>query len=602
MKKLFALLLILGTASISTAQDILNKAKAALASHDTAAAIAGFQEALRAGQRVADANYYLGTIAHARGQIDDAIQYLSASLRIDDDNVDALRIAGDAYLAKGDVQNALANLRKAAKIAPNDPNVAAAYGTALLAADSTDAAIVRISAAIVLAPDNPALYVALGDAYMKQNVVALAITNYQKAIELEPRNVSTKFRLAGAYAKDRKWNDAVRVYREVHAIDSTLAEAYFQEGKILFKANLYREAVPPLRRFTSLRPDSFEGTFMLARSLVEVKDADAATYARRAIELDSSSAETWRTYFYALVEAKDFQGADRAVQGLQARGGLEVGDYLKLGDLNNVLKREEEALSWYLKAIEVDSTNCEPYFNVGSLYMKRQDYATAAKMFDKKAQCDPRSLSAILNAGISYLTMKDYASARDRLMKVVELKPDYYNGRLWFARYYTQVDSLEKAVEQYDEVLNQVGDQVDKKGVAGEAWFSKGAAFFSKQQFDRATDAFRKALGYGYDNDGLELMLGQSLLQTLDPRGSPEENQQKTEEALKAFRRCVALNPNNADGHLWLGEALVRSRIEGENERNRQLNEEACSEYKKVLRLDPRNEQAKKAMERIGCQ
>jgi tetratricopeptide (TPR) repeat protein len=157
-------------------------------------------------------------------------------------------------------------------------------------------------------------------------------------------------------------------------------------------------------------------------------------------------------------------------------------------------------------------------------------------------------------------------------------------------------------MEQYDEVLKQVADQPDKRSVAGEAHFSRGATYFIRQSFGSAAEAFRKALTYGYDTDGLQLMLGQSVLQTLDPKGSLDENQRKTEDALKAFRRCVALNPKNADGHLWLGEALVRSRVEGENERNRQLNEEACSEFRKVLSLEPRNEQAKKAMERIGCE
>src|SRR5262245_26319012 len=99
--------------------------------------------------------------------------------------------------------------------------------------------------------------------------------------------------------------------------------------------------------------------------------------------------------------------------------------------------------------------------------MKKQDYANAVRMFDKKIDCDPRSLTAYLNSGISSLTLKDFPAAREKLTKVVSLKPDYYNGRLWLARYYTQVDSLDMAMQQYDEVLKQVADQPDKKNVAG---------------------------------------------------------------------------------------------------------------------------------------
>jgi tetratricopeptide (TPR) repeat protein len=596
------ILFVLSTFTPAFAQDILNRAKSALAAKDTTAAIAGFQEAVRAGQKVAEANYNLGAIALARGRAADATRFLSASVEADDDNVDALKLAGDAYMATKDVQGALPFYRRASKLSPQDPAIAAAYGTALFSADSIDAAIVRISTASVLNPDNPVLHVALGDAYMKQNVTALAITNYQKAIELDPRNFATRFKLAQAFEKERKWNDAVREYREVQRIDSTQAESYLQEGAIWFRAKRYKEAIAPLRTFIRSNPRSFEAHAMIAESMVEAKDPEAASFAHRAIDLDSSSANIWRIYFYALVDSKDFVLAEQALAGLQRRGALEAGDYLKLGLLYFNLNREDEALKWYLKAIEADSSNCDPYFNIGTLYMKRQDYANAAAMFDKKTQCDSRSLSAYLNAGICYLTLKDFPAARSRLSRVVELKPDYYNGRLWLARYYAQVDSLDKAIEQYDEVLKQVENQPDKRSVAGEAYYSKGTTFFIRQQFERAIDAFRRALSNNYENDGLHLMHGQSVLQTLDPKGSADENQKKTEDALKSFRRCVALNPNNADGHLWLGEALVRSRIEGENERNRQLNEEACGEFKKVLKLDPKNEQAKKAMERIGCQ
>jgi len=602
MKRLLACLCFLATFSPAFAQDIFNKARGALSAHDTAGAIAGFHEALRAGQRVAESNYYLGVITLARKQTDEAIRYLTTSVELDDDNVDALRLAGEAYLARKDANSALPHYRRATRIAPQDPLVAAGYGTALLQADSIDAAIIRISAATVLNPDNPALYSALGDAYMKQNVIVLGITNYQKAIELEPRNLEVRFKLAGAFERDRKWNEAVKEYREVQSIDSTNADAYFQEGNIWFKAKRYKEGIDPLRKFALRHPQSFDGMFMLARSLLEAKDPDASTFAKRAVDLDSSKAETWRVYFYALVDGKDFQGAERALRGLQARGPLEADDYLKLGVLYyNKIGREEDALNWYLKAIEADSTSCEPYFNVGSLYMKRQDYPSAARMFERKIQCDPRSLSAYLNAGICYLTLKDFASARDKLTKVVTLKPDFYQGRLWLARYFAQVDSLDQAVEQYNEVLRQVEGQPDKKGVAGEAYFSIGGMYFSRQQFERAVDAFKKSLALGYENDGLQLMLGQGILQTLDPTGNATDNQRKTDDALKAFRQCVALNANNSDGHLWLGEALVRSRVEGETERNRQLNEEACGEFRKVLRLDPKNDQARKSMERIGC-
>ncbi len=391
------------------------------------------------------------------------------------------------------------------------------------------------------------------------------------------------------------------MYREIQKLDSTKAEAYFQEGRIWFKAKRYKDAVVPLKKYVTFSPKSVEGMSLLAQSAVEAKDPAAPTFTKRAIELDSASVVLRRAHFYALVDTKDFAGADKALVDLQKRDTLQVSDYLRIGALYFDLDREEEALGWYLKAIKADSTNCEPYFNLGSLYMRRQAFDTAAAMFEKKIACEPKSLSALLNCGICYLTLKDFPASRQKLLAAVELKPDYDVSRLWLARYYSQVDSLDKAVEQYDMVLKQVENNPAKKKVAGEAHYLKGFAFFVKLKFEPALDSFRKALTNGYETDNLHLMMGQATLQTLNPTGAESENQAKTADAVKSFRRCVAMNPNNAEGHYGLGDSLIRSRVMGADEKNKELKSEACAEFQKSLKLNPNLESAKKAMELYGC-
>jgi tetratricopeptide (TPR) repeat protein len=90
-------------------------------------------------------------------------------------------------------------------------------------------------------------------------------------------------------------------------------------------------------------------------------------------------------------------------------------------------------------------------------------------------------------------------------------------------------------------------------------------------------------------------------LQTLSKDDQPAESKRKNDDAVRHFRRCVELDPNNAQGHLWLAEGLMRSRVAGDDEVNKKLKEEACSEYRKVLKLEPKNDDAKKGLEKYGC-
>jgi tetratricopeptide (TPR) repeat protein len=150
--------------------------------------------------------------------------------------------------------------------------------------------------------------------------------------------------------------------------------------------------------------------------------------------------------------------------------------------------------------------------------------------------------------------------------------------------------------------LRQIGSNTDKyKKEAAEAHYLLGMYYFRKQSFGSAVESFRKASGFGYEDPGLRLTWGQAVMQTLDRTGNAEDNAAKIQESIRLFRKVIELDPNNAQGHLWLAQGLIQSRVEGDDEKNRQLRDDACGELRKVLKIEPKNEDAKKAMERIGC-
>jgi tetratricopeptide (TPR) repeat protein len=587
----------------ASGQDPFEKGKLALAAHDTATALAQFRDAVKTGRKPAEANYYLGAIALARGRVDEAVGHLRASVERDNDEVYALKALGDALLQKKDHAGALTNYRRAVRLAPKDISIAAGYGMTLLAADSVDAAIVQLSRAKEFKPDEPVLYVYLGDAYLKQNVLVLAISNYQKALELNPKDIGVHLKLARVLYRNKQYNEAVKEYEAITGIDSTFAEALLEKGRIYVLAKQYPNAIPTLQKLIQLQPGSIDGTALLARALFGAdRYADAAGAARIALRLDSANVEVWRVQAHSLARERDWNGSLAGFAALMRRKAMKAEDWGLYGAALAGVGREDEAITALTEAIKADSSNCDVYFPLGFIYMKRQDYLRASDMFEKKVACDPRSLSAYVNAAACYMQLKNWTRSRELLVRSVELKSDFMQGRLWLGRYYAQVDSLDKAVGQYDEVLKLINSNGDKyKKEAGEAHMQKGQLFFIDGKYERAIDSFRRALSVGTENASLHLMWGQGLLLLLDPKGDAAENKRKKDDATVHFRRVIQIDPNLPAGHLWLGQALVQSRVEGDNEGNRRLQEEACAEYAKALRLDPRNEDAKKARERIGC-
>jgi tetratricopeptide (TPR) repeat protein len=91
------------------------------------------------------------------------------------------------------------------------------------------------------------------------------------------------------------------------------------------------------------------------------------------------------------------------------------------------------------------------------------------------------------------------------------------------------------------------------------------------------------------------------VLQTLNPNDTQTENKRKIDDAIGHFRRSITLDGSNEQAHLWLGQGLVMARVEGDDAGNAKLQSEACEEFRKALRINPRNEDARKAIDRIGC-
>ena len=221
------------------------------------------------------------------------------------------------------------------------------------------------------------------------------------------------------------------------------------------------------------------------------------------------------------------------------------------------LGRDEDALKSLTEAITTDSSNCDAYFSLGSIYMKK-DYEKAAAMFDKRISCDPKtiSLAANLNAAASYMQLKNYPRVRELLVVTIEreaglpagpalagqiLYPGRFNGQCQGGiRFGAQTNRYERR-------------QIQDRGEAGTtSWACTTSGSNSSGQ---SVESFRRASGLGKEDASLRLTQGQAVMQTLDPTGDVAENDKKIEECIRLFRRTIELEAGNVQGHSGLRKA-----------------------------------------------
>jgi tetratricopeptide (TPR) repeat protein len=273
-------------------------------------------------------------------------------------------------------------------------------------------------------------------------------------------------------------------------------------------------------------------------------------------------------------------------------------DYLNLGKSQNGQDKQELAIKSYEMALKLDSALTDAFSDLGALYMKQKMYAESATMYEKKIAVDSTSLSAYLNASASYVQLKDYERSKELLKKAIERRPTYVGSRLRLAQTYALMDSLDQAKSQYDSVLTLIGTQTEKyKNELNEAYNMIGNIYFQKNKYDAAVEILRKAINSGADGSQVRVLIGQALI--LGRGDDPDLNRKRILEAVEHFRKAIKLDPKSVQGHLWLAQGLIFSRLEWEPEEAKKLTEEARQEYKRVLQLDPNNVDAKKGLDKI---
>jgi tetratricopeptide (TPR) repeat protein len=295
-------------------------------------------------------------------------------------------------------------------------------------------------------PEKERPYNALGWAHYKLGDYSSAIDVLRNGLDKIPKAISFPEALGNFYLKAGKFDEAVKLYQKTveNSSGPMLALAYNNLGV----AYLYIWNDLQVRRAQM-------GEQQFATEMERVLKPAAEAF-RKGLEVDSDM--PWAVDSYINVSYYRGQGDEVEAAALEklrekedfsnlyivGKSAFLKGDYAKAdeyferseklksndklvffnhGYALGALGQDNRAIEKYLEAIRIEPIFIEAHHNVGLIYMRRNEYATAAEHFAEVLRQDPKHVSSNLNLGRIYIAQGNKALARIHLETVLAASP-----------------------------------------------------------------------------------------------------------------------------------------------------------------------------------
>jgi tetratricopeptide (TPR) repeat protein len=227
---------------------------------------------------------------------------------------------------------------------------------------------------------------------------------------------------------------------------------------------------------------------------------------------------------------KSSEAVDRLRRAVASRPSAEL--YSALGGMEEDSGQYVQALQSYQRAVELDPSSEQYYFDLGVEYLTHFTFGPAAEVYRVGTRKFPQSSRQYVGLGFSHYAVREYREA-------AEIDPD---SPAVFRAWNSVLDSL--APNDWEALLPRLDRLAAAHGESADLAFCHGAALFRSE--------FAKGQNAALDR------------------------------SQAALDKAVRLRPDFPAAHLELGALYVAKK----------LNQKAVDEYLEVIREDPKSEVA----------
>lgn len=198
-----------------------------------------------------------------------------------------------------------------------------------------------------------------------------------------------------------------------------------------------------------------------------------------------------------------------------------------------------EAIDCYTKLLEIEPENDKVYYELGHLYLQKNESLPAVNAFSMALEKDDENPFYHNSMAFALVQLEQYDDAIEHYQKAININPDPY----WTSIVCQALGSVYLEIKNNPEaaiVLYQTAAVLNPE--CDESQLAIGDTYFSMEEYDNAIRAYCDAIKINPENAKAYCKCGMALWE-----------KDYTEEAIVAYHKAIDLNPDYAIAHNNLG-------------------------------------------------
>lgn len=494
---------------------------------------------------------FLGQLYEKLRQFDNAIATYERALVIDPRS-EKLRVRYEnALLRKHGEENRTAVLERYAQLAskyPHSSGIQRLYAERLLSERDFARAVEQFRRVVEVDPENLESLIALSQLLIQQRQYEEARKYLEHAVEIDPARVDAYASLAETYVAEGEKEKAVEVYRKALRLNPDSEKLLLALGELLSRTGDPQQAIQTLLDTTSATATRPEFLAVIGQAYERARDFEKALeYYQRAHEKAPNTLAVIAKLFTTNLRLGRLEDADALLTRIVEEGMLPKDDlYALVGEAYLTEGYPEKATESYQKAFQANPDSLKLLVRLVELNNLRDEHQANFRLLEQVTGSLAGTDEIQELRAQTFLDMKKYDEALEIYRKLQQAHP---SSDAWVE---TLADAY-IAAKKYDEALALVRRNENLLGKQ-RANQLRGIIQYKARRFAQAEKTFRALLTGGAES----LAESSSYHYYL---GSIYLDQQKYDKAEEAFRKAIELDPTNDSALNALGYMLADRNI-----------------------------------------